>query len=115
MSNKPEHTTYFRELIRKLRELKISADSGEIITSSDNAEKLEFMQLPFPPEAFDRMSPDEKEALFISRIDAFNIENIIEFVSRNFNATILVENREINFPKKINSWTCDYIFSYLFC
>ena len=65
MSDKPEHSSYFKELIRKLKELKINAESGEIITSSDNAEKLEFMQLPFPPEAFDRMSPDEKEALFI--------------------------------------------------
>jgi len=65
MSDKPEHSSHFKELIRRLKELKISADSGEIITSSDNAEKLEFMQLPFPPEAFDRMSPDEKEALFI--------------------------------------------------
>ena len=31
MSNKPEHSTYFKELIRKLKELKISADNGEII------------------------------------------------------------------------------------
>jgi hypothetical protein len=65
MSDKPEHSSYFKELIRKLKELKINAESGEIITSSDNAEKLEFMELPFPPEAFDRMSTDEKEALFI--------------------------------------------------
>jgi len=26
---------------------------------------LDFMELPFPPEAFERMSSDEKEALFI--------------------------------------------------
>jgi len=65
MSDKPEHSTYFKELIRKLKELKISAETGDIIISSDNADKLKFMELPFPPEAFDRMSPDEKEALFI--------------------------------------------------
>ena len=65
MSDKPEHSTYFKELIRKLKELKISAETGDIIISSDNADKLEFLELPFPPEAFDRMSPDEKEALFI--------------------------------------------------
>ena len=39
-----------------------------------------------------------KKALLISRKDAFNIENIIEFVSNNFDTTILVENREKNFP-----------------
>ena len=54
-----------------------------------------------------------KKVLLISRKDAFNIENIIEFVSRNFDATILVEKREINFPSEINSWSGDYIFSYL--
>jgi len=37
-----------------------------------------------------------------------NIENIIEFVSRNFDATILVEKREKNFPSEINNWSGDY-------
>ena len=36
------------------------AETGDIIISSDNADKLKFMELHFPPEAFDRMSPDEK-------------------------------------------------------
>ena len=48
MSDKPEHSTYFKELIRKLKELKISAETGDIIISSDNADKLKFMELPFP-------------------------------------------------------------------
>jgi len=54
-----------------------------------------------------------KRALLISRKDAFNIENIIEFISNNFDTTILVENREKNYPASINSWSGDYIFSYL--
>ena len=55
----------------------------------------------------------KKRVLLIARKDAFNIENITEFVKRNFNATIIVESRNIDLPKKINSWTGDYIFSYL--
>ena len=67
MSDKPEHTTYFRELIRKLKELKISADTGEIVVPNDDEDVLAFNELdiPFHPEMFEVMSPDEKEALFI--------------------------------------------------
>ena len=67
MSNKPEHSTYFKELIRKLKELKMSAESGEIIISNDDEDVLAFneLEIPFHPEMFERMSPDEKEALFI--------------------------------------------------
>ena len=67
MSNKPEHSTYFRELIRKLKELKMSAESGEIIISNDDEDVLAFneLEIPFHPEMFERMSSDEKEALFI--------------------------------------------------
>ena len=67
MSDKPEHTTYFRELIRKLKELRISADSGEIIVPNDDEDVLAFneLEIPFHPEMFDRMSSEEKEALFI--------------------------------------------------
>jgi|TARA_B100001105_G_scaffold224476_1_gene193515 hypothetical protein len=67
MSNKPEHRTYFRELIRKLKELRISADTGEIIVTNDDGDVLAFNELdiPFHPEMFEVMSPDEKEALFI--------------------------------------------------
>ena len=67
MSNKPEHSTYFRELIRKLKELKMSAESGEIIISNDDEDVLAFneLEIPFHPEMFEVMSPDEKEALFI--------------------------------------------------
>ena len=67
MSNKPEHSTYFKELIRKLKELKISAESGEIIISNNDEDVLAFneLEIPFHPEMFERMSPDEKEALFI--------------------------------------------------
>ena len=67
MSNKPEHSTYFKELIRKLKELKISADNGEIIVPNDTEDVLEFneMELPFSIDAFRNMSSEEKEALFI--------------------------------------------------
>ena len=36
MSNNPEHSTYFKELNRKLKELKISADNGESIVPNDD-------------------------------------------------------------------------------
>ena len=67
MSDKREQATYFRELIRKLRELKISADTGEIVVPNDDEDVLAFneLEIPFHPEMFERMSPDEKEALFI--------------------------------------------------
>ena len=45
MSNKPEDRTYFRELIRKLRELRVSADNGEIIVPNDDEDILEFNEL----------------------------------------------------------------------
>jgi len=66
MSDKREHTTYFRELIRKLKELKVSADSGEIYVPDDE-DVLAFNELdiPFQPEMFEVMTSDEKEALFI--------------------------------------------------
>ena len=67
MSDKPDHSPYFRELIRKLRELKISADNGEIIVPNDDEDVLAFdeLDLPFTPDIFDKMSGEEKEALFI--------------------------------------------------
>ena len=67
MSNKTEDSTYFRELIRRLKELKISADSGEIIVPNDDEDVLAFDELPLPftPDIFDKMSGEEKEALFI--------------------------------------------------
>ena len=67
MSDKPEHTTYFRELIRKLKELRISADSGEIIVPNDDEDVLEFneLELPITPDIFHKMTSEEKEALFI--------------------------------------------------
>jgi hypothetical protein len=67
MSDKPEHPTYFEELIRKLRELRVSADSGEIIVPNDDEDVLAFNELdiPFQPEMFEVMTSDEKEALFI--------------------------------------------------
>jgi len=67
MSDKPEHSDYFRELIRKLKELKISADNGEIVVPNDDEDVLAFdeLEIPFHPSMFDEMSSDEKEALFI--------------------------------------------------
>jgi hypothetical protein len=67
MSNKPEHSNYFKELIKKLKELRVSADNGEIIVPNDTEDVLEFneMELPFSIDAFRNMSSEEKEALFI--------------------------------------------------
>ena len=67
MSEKPEHATYFRELIRKLKELRISADTGEIIVTDEDDDVLAVseLEIPFHPEMFEMMTPDEKEALFI--------------------------------------------------
>ena len=69
MSNKPEHTTYFREIIRRLKEMEVEfrkapkQPEDEIYGEMDG--KIELMELPFPPEMFDRLSSDEKETLFI--------------------------------------------------
>ncbi len=67
MSDKPKHSTYFEELIRKLRELRVSADSGEIIVPNDDEDVLSFdeLEMPFSTEDFRSMSREEKEALFI--------------------------------------------------
>ena len=67
MSNKTEDSTYFRELIRRLKELKISADSCEIIVPNDDEDVLEFNELDIPitPDVFHKMTSEEKEALFI--------------------------------------------------
>jgi len=55
----------------------------------------------------------KNKVLILARKDAFNIENIVEFVSRNFDTTILVEERNSKLPRKIHNWSGDYIFSYL--
>ena len=69
MSNKPEHTTYFREIIRRLKEMEVEFGKApkrpddKIYGELDG--KIELMELPFPPEMFERLSSDEKETLFI--------------------------------------------------
>jgi len=69
MSSKPEHTTYFREIIRRLKEMEVEfrkapkQPDDEIYGEMDG--KIELLELPFPPEMFDRLSSDEKETLFI--------------------------------------------------
>ena len=67
MSDKPEHSTHFKELIRRLKELRISAESGEIIIPDDDENILNFheLELPITPDTFHKMSSEEKEALFI--------------------------------------------------
>ena len=68
MSSKPEHTTYFREIIRRLKEMEVefegAPDSNEEIYGELDG-KIELMELPFPPDMFERLSSDEKETLFI--------------------------------------------------
>ena len=68
MSNKPEHTTYFREIIRKLKELESNSNKKEdtklpLFDVMDEFPKL--LELPFPPEMFEKLTSDEKETLFI--------------------------------------------------
>ena len=69
MSNKPEHTTYFREIIRRLKEMEVefrkAPKQPDDMIYGELDDKIELMELPFPPEMFDRLSPDEKETLFI--------------------------------------------------
>jgi len=68
MSNKPEHTTYFREIIRRLKEMEIEFKHAPVPNEEIYGEldgKIELMELPFPPDMFDRLSSDEKETLFI--------------------------------------------------
>tara|TARA_Y100001963_G_C6411151_1_gene278488 strand:- start:266 stop:499 length:234 start_codon:yes stop_codon:yes gene_type:complete len=67
MSNKTEDRTYFRELIRRLKELRVSADNGEIIVPNDDEDVLAFdeLELPITPRFFNNMTSEEKEALFI--------------------------------------------------
>ena len=68
MSSKPEHTSYFEEIIRRLKEMEIefrkTPKPNEAIYGEMDG-KIELMELPFPPEMFDRLSSDEKETLFI--------------------------------------------------
>jgi hypothetical protein len=69
MSNKPEHTSYFEEIIRRLKEMEVEfrkapkQPDDKVYGEMDG--KIELLELPFPPEMFDRLSADEKETLFI--------------------------------------------------
>ena len=67
MSNKPEHTSYFEEIIRKLKELdsELGKEEEPVADEAVCGEIYRKLELPFPPEMFDRLSPDEKETLFI--------------------------------------------------
>ena len=69
MSNKPEHTDYFRKIIRKLKEIEVefrkAPKQPNDMFYGELDDKIEFMELPFPIEILDRLSPDEKETLFI--------------------------------------------------
>ena len=62
------HTTYFREIIRRLKELESNSNKKEdtklpLFDVMDEFPKL--LELPFPPEMFEKLTPDEKETLFI--------------------------------------------------
>jgi hypothetical protein len=69
MSNKPEHTTYFREIIRRLKEMEVefrkAPKQPDDIIYGELDDKIELLELPFPPEMFERLSSEEKETLFI--------------------------------------------------
>ena len=54
-----------------------------------------------------------KKVLFITREDSFNNNIIIPFIKKNFEATIICENRTKSIPKTVYDWSGDYIFSYL--
>ena len=69
MSNKPDHTDYFREILRRLK--KMESESNKNLKQPEDeiygelGNRIEFMELPFPPEMFERLSADEKETLYI--------------------------------------------------
>ena len=69
MSNKPEHTSHFIEIIRRLKEMEVEFRKApkhpEDMFYGELDDKIELMELPFPPEMFERLSSDEKETLFI--------------------------------------------------
>jgi hypothetical protein len=69
MSNKPEHTSYFIEIIRRLKEMEVefrkASNQPDDKVYGEMDGKIELMELPFPPEMFDRLSSDEKETLYI--------------------------------------------------
>ena len=58
--------TYFKDLMRKMKELRVSG-SGEIIIPSEKNASIKFTdpEIPFTPRDFDKLSAEEKEALFI--------------------------------------------------
>jgi len=58
--------TYFKDLIRKIKELRVSG-SGEVIVPSEKDDTINFIEtkLPFTPRAFSKLTSEEKEALFI--------------------------------------------------
>ena len=64
------HTTYFREIIRRLKELESESNSNKeedtklpLFDGMDEFPKV--LELPFPPEMFAKLTSDEKETLFI--------------------------------------------------
>ena len=69
MSNKPEHTSYFIEIIRRLKEMEVEFRKApkhpEDMFYGELDDKIKLLELPFPPEMFERLSTDEKETLFI--------------------------------------------------
>ena len=69
MSNKPEHTSYFEEIIRRLKEMEVEFRRApkqlDDMIYGELDGKIELMELPFPPDMFERLSSDEKETLFI--------------------------------------------------
>ena len=66
MSNKPDHTDYFREIIRRLKKMETEFNEDpKPDVYSESGDRIGFMELPFPPEMFERLSADEKETLYI--------------------------------------------------
>ena len=55
---------YFEDLIRKMKELRVSG-SGEIIVNDDDSIKFVDTQIPFIHNDFAKLSSEQKEALFI--------------------------------------------------
>lgn len=65
------HTTYFMELVRRLKELEIDSGNNEDsklpLSINDNGieDEFSFLELPHLPEMFDKMTPEEKETILI--------------------------------------------------
>ena len=91
---------------------KIIGSTALVYIKSDSIIELDELEIKSNSVVNSRTSFNEK-VLFITREDSFNNNIIIPFIKKNFEATIICENRTKSIPKTVYDWSGDYIFSYL--